>query len=77
MKRLFLLASFLVVFCAINSIAQIITSATDMIDRGGGSYPLIWNKFIGNITDVDVPDLIDFSYSGYKNSQGEISIINY
>ena len=29
--------------------------------------PNIWKKFIGEPVPVGTPDLIDFSYAGYKN----------
>ena len=31
--------------------------------------PNIWKKFIGEPVPVGVPDLIDYSYAGYKNGE--------
>ena len=78
MKRLFLMVSFLFIFSANISMAQQINSnALDMLDRTSSrGNSKIWNKFIGDITDVDIPNLIDYSYAGYKNGEEEIQIID-
>ena len=78
MKRLFLLVSFLFIFCVVTSMAQTITSATDMIDRGGGNTPIIWKKFLGFTAAAApaVPTLIDYSYAGYMNGEEEITVTN-
>ena len=76
MKRLFLFVSFLFVFCVVTSMAQTITSAVDMIDRGGGNTPIIWRKFLGLTAAPAVPTLIDYSYAGYMNGEEEITVTN-
>ena len=76
MKRLFLFVFCLFVFGVVTSMAQTNGDVLEMIERTGGSNAPIWDKFIGDITDVDIPDLIDFSYSGYKNGEEEISVVD-
>ena len=49
-----------------------IRSVTDIFDRSSGSTPDIWRKFIGEDVPGDVPDLIDYSYAGYKNGEEPI-----
>ena len=49
-----------------------IRSVTDIFDRTSGSTPNIWRKFIGEDVSGNVPDLIDYSYAGYKNGEEPI-----
>ena len=48
---------------------QIPENITTMFDRTGTVTPDIWTKYIGEtVTDPDsVPDIIDYSYAGYKH----------
>ncbi len=38
--------------------------------RSTGPVPNIWNKFIGQSTNVNTPNLTDFSYAGCRNGEG-------
>ena len=49
-----------------------IRPVTDIFDRTSGSTPDIWRKFIGEDVPANVPDLIDYSYAGYKNGEEPI-----
>ncbi len=45
---------------------------TDIFNRHSGRTSNIWRKFIGEDVPGDVPDLIDYSYAGYKNGEEPI-----
>ena len=52
--------------------ATAIRPVTDMFNRTSGSTPNIWRKFIGEDVSGNVPNLIDYSYAGYKNGEEPI-----
>lgn len=53
--------------------AEAVQPITDVISPlSWGPTTNIWNKFVGRSNDVNVPDLVDYSYAGYKNGEEDI-----
>ena len=70
MTRLSLLS---IVFITLLSITVVSESSednlVDMFNRTSMVESNLWKKFTGEITDPNVPDIIDWSYAGYKNGR--------
>ena len=74
MKNLVLTTIALIAIFSISleSVSQDKKSVVDMFPTSSNSTPNIWNKFVGENAPAGTPDLIDYSYAGYKNGKEAI-----
>ena len=62
------------VFCAVIiginvSYSETISNVFDLDFPNTGTTPNVWKKYIGQTVPANTPDLIDYSYAGYKNGR--------